>query len=386
MRCRAVALLDSQAFDTALAKVGSKTEADGTAADDQDRCVDGGLRWHRACLEELMRFGDSMNRRPRCVAATLAVAVVALAALVLAPAAAQVTGRPITIIVPYSPGTGIDILARALGAELAKHWGQPVVVDNKTGASGNIGTQTAARAAPDGQTLLMVAKTFVTNVSLFKNVPYDPVKSFAPVVKLATGSIVLAVHPSVPAQSVPAFIAHVKAHPGEINYGSPGFATPHHLAMELFKHATQTNLVHIPYKGSSSVMSDLIGNHVSAMFIPTHVALPFARDQQIRILGVASPERVTAAPDVPTLIEQGVTGFEVDIWFGLMAPAGTPADTIARYNAVINEFLRSPPVMAALAKQGLITAGGPPEVLGELIERDMAKWQKVIQQAGITAE
>jgi tripartite-type tricarboxylate transporter receptor subunit TctC len=156
--------------------------------------------------------------------------------------------------------------------------------------------------------------------------------------------------------------------------------------MELFKHATQTSLVHIPYKGTSGVMSDLVGNHVSAMFVPTHVALPLAADKQIRILGVASAERVAAAPDVPTLAEQGVTGFEVDIWFGLLAPAGTPADVVARYNEVINEFLRSPAVTGALAKQGLITAGGPPAVLGELIASDMAKWQKVIQQAGITAE
>ena len=265
-----------------------------------------------------------------------------LVALSVLPAAAQLTGRPITIIVPYTPGTGIDILARALGAELTRHWGQPVVVDNKPGASGNIGTQVAARAAPDGQTLLMIAKTFVTNGNLFKNVPYDPVKSFAPVVKLAIGSIVLAVHPSVPANSVPAFIQYVKARPGEVNYGSPGFATPHHLAMELFKHATQTNLVHIPYKGTSGVMSDLVGNHVSAMFVPTHVALPLAADKQIRILGVASAERVAAAPDVPTFAEQGVPGFEVDIWFGLLAPAGTPADVVMRYNDVINGFLRSP--------------------------------------------
>ena len=312
--------------------------------------------------------------------------VIAFLALATIPALAQMTGRPITIIVPYTPGTGIDILARALGSELARHWAQPVVVDNKPGASGNIGTQIAARAAPDGQTLLVVAKTFVTNVSLFKNVPYDPVKSFAPVVKLATGSIVLAVHPSVPADTVPAFIAYAKAQPGKINYGSPGFATPHHLAMELFKHATGTDLVHIPYKGSSGVMSDLVGNHVSAMFVPTHVALPLAADRAIRILGVASPERVAAAPNVPTLAEQGVTGFDVDIWFGLLAPAGTPADVIARTNAVINEFLRSPAIEGALAKQGLITAGGTPDTLAQLIAHDMAKWQRLIREAGITAE
>lgn len=330
-----------------------------------------------------MNCHDTMNRLTRCVIAAF---TVLLAALPLPPSAAQVAGRPITIIVPYTPGTGIDILARALGAELTKHWGQPVVVDNKPGASGNIGTQLAARAAPDGQTLLMVAKTFVTNVSLFKNVPYDPVQSFTPVIKLATGSIVLAVHPSVPASSVKDFVQYVKAHPGEINYGSPGFATPHHLAMELFKHATGTDLVHIPYKGTSGVMSDLVGNHVSAMFVPTHVALPLAADKQIRILGVASAERVAAAPEVPTLAEQGVTGFEVDIWFGLLAPAGTPADVVSRYNAAINAYLRSPAVAGTLAKQGLITAGGSPSVLGELIAHDMVKWQKVIERAGITAE
>jgi tripartite-type tricarboxylate transporter receptor subunit TctC len=330
-----------------------------------------------------MKRHDIMNW---LVPLTIAALTMVIAALPLPPAAAQVAGRPITIIVPYTPGTGIDILARALGAELARHWGQPVVVDNKPGASGNIGTQLAARAAPDGQTLLMVAKTFVTNVSLFKNVPYDPVQSFTPVIKLATGSIVLTVHPSVPASSVKDFVQYVKAHPGEINYGSPGFATPHHLAMELFKHATGTDLVHIPYKGTSGVMSDLVGNHVSAMFVPTHVALPLAADKQIRILGVASAERVAAAPEVPTLAEQGVTGFEVDIWFGLLAPAGTPADVVARYNAAINAFLRSTAVAGTLAKQGLITAGGAPAVLRELIAHDMVKWQKVIEQAGITAE
>ena len=315
-----------------------------------------------------------------------AIVAVTLFTVPVTGAWAQVPGRPITIIVPYSPGTGIDILARALGNELSQKWGQPVVVDNKTGASGNIGTGLAARAAPDGNTLLMIAKVFVVNPSVFKTVPYDPITSFAPIIKLATGSIVLAVHPSIPADTAKGFIEYAKARPGRINYGSPGFATPHHLAMELFKHATQTNLVHIPYKGTSGVMSDLVGNHVSAMFVPTHVALPLAADKQIRILGVASAERVAAAPDVPTFAEQGVPGFEVDIWFGLLAPAGTPADVVMRYNDVINGFLRSPAVAEALAKQGLITAGGPPAVLGELIANDMAKWQKVIQEAGITVE
>jgi tripartite-type tricarboxylate transporter receptor subunit TctC len=299
---------------------------------------------------------------------------------------AQQPGRPITIIVPYSPGTGIDILARALGNELSQKWGQPVVVDNKTGASGNIGTGFAARAAPDGNTLLMIAKVFVVNPSVFKSVPYDPITSFTPVIKLATGSIVLAVHPSIPADTAKGFIEYAKARPGQINYGSPGFATPHHLAMELFKQATGTDLVHVPYKGTSNVMSDLVGNHVGAMFIPTHVALPHAVDKQIKLLGVASLERVPAAPDVPTLDEQGVSGFEVDLWFGLLAPAGTPADIVNRYSATLNEFLRSPKMVAELAKQGLIASGGTPDALRELIAHDFAKWAKIIKDAGITAE
>jgi tripartite-type tricarboxylate transporter receptor subunit TctC len=315
-----------------------------------------------------------------------AVATFALMAILPSATNAQVAGRPITIIVPYSPGTGIDILARALGAELSQKWGQPVVADNKTGASGNIGTGIAARAEPDGNTLLMMAKVFVVNPSLFKSVPYDPIASFTPIIKLATGSIVLAVHPSVPANSVQEFIQYAKSKPGQINYGSPGFGTPHHLAMELFKQATHTNLTHVPYRGTAGVMNDIIGNHVSAMFVPTHVALPLAEAKEIRILGVASDKRVAAAPNVPTLIERGLPGFEVDLWFGLLAPAGTPPDVITRYNAVLNEFLRAPKMIAELGKQGLVSAGGPPEVLRDLIANDLAKWHKIIRDASITAD
>ena len=210
--------------------------------------------------------------------------------------------------------------------------------------------------------------------------------SFAPVIKVATGSIVLAVHPSMPADNVRDFVQYTKARPGEINYGSPGFGTPHHLAMELFKHATGTNLVHIPYKGTAGVMSDIVGNHVSAMFVPTHVALPHTNDNQIKLLGVASPERVAAVPKLPTIAEQGVPGFDVDLWFGLLAPAGTPSDIVARYNAAFNEFLRAPKMVDELAKQGLIASGGPPDVLRDLIAHDVLKWQKIIKDAGITAE
>jgi tripartite-type tricarboxylate transporter receptor subunit TctC len=311
----------------------------------------------------------------------------ALAAAMPRDAASQVAGRPITIIVPYSPGTGIDILARAIANDLSQRFGQPVVVDNRTGASGNIGTGMAARATPDGNTLLMIAKVFVVNPSLFNNLPYDPVTSFAPIIKLATGSIVLAVHPSVPAKTAQEFVAWVKSRPaGSVNYGSAGFATPHHLSMELFKLAAGVNLTHIPYKGTSGVMTDLVGNHVSAMFIPTHVALPFMREQQIRVLGIAAQERSAAVPDVPTLAEQGLGDVENDLWFGLLAPAGTPQDVVKRYNSAINEIIRTKDMVASLAKQGLVVSGGAPEVLRDLIVKDRAKWAKVIANAGIKAD
>jgi tripartite-type tricarboxylate transporter receptor subunit TctC len=314
-----------------------------------------------------------------------------LAALAFSAAAsrarAQQPGRPITIIVPYSPGTGIDILARSIATDLSNRFGQPVVVDNRTGASGNIGTGMAARAAPDGNTLLMIAKVFVVNPSLFKSVPYDPEKSFDPIIKLATGTIVLAVHPAVPANDVREFVAYVKSQPpGSVNYGSAGFATPHHLSMELFKQAAGVNLTHIPYKGTSGVMTDLIGNHVSAMFIPTHVAMPFARDKQIRVLGIAGRERSAAMPDVPTLHEQGLGDVENDLWFGLLAPAGTPTETVTRFNAATNEIIRTEEMIASLAKQGLVVSGGGPEVLRDLIAKDRIKWAKVIADAGIKAE
>jgi tripartite-type tricarboxylate transporter receptor subunit TctC len=329
-----------------------------------------------------------MKRREitkREVAASLG--ALALSAALPRGARAQVAGRPITIIVPYSPGTGIDILARSIATDLSTRFNQPVVVDNRTGASGNIGTGMAARAAPDGNTLLMIAKVFVVNPSLFKTVPYDPVTSFEPIIKLATGTIVLAVHPSVPANNVREFVAWVKSQPpGTVNYGSAGFATPHHLSMELFKQAAGVSLTHIPYKGTSGVMTDLIGNHVSAMFIPTHVAMPFMRDKQIRVLGIAGRDRSAAVPDVPTLHEQGLGEVENDLWFGLLTPAGTPPDVVARYNTAINEIIRTKDMVASLAKQGLVVSGGGPEVLRDLIVKDRAKWAKLIADAGIKAD
>jgi len=314
----------------------------------------------------------------------------ALAAIfTLASAAVQaqrLSDRNIFLTVPFTAGTGPDLLARILGEELRQRWGQAVVVDNKPGASGNIGTQAAARAAPDGHTLLMTVNTFVMNASLFKTVPYDPQKSFVPIAEIATGALALVVHPSLGANSVQEFVAAAKARPGEINYASPGRGTPQHLAMELFKLTMKADIKHIPYPGSAGAVKDLVGGHVLAMFLPVHTALPLAQDKQIRILAVGSEKRAPQAPDVRTLAEQGVAGFDVDLWYGILAPAGTPQPIIDRYNTVMNEILAQPNVRAALEKQGLIPRGGPPERLAELIARDTPRWANVVREAGITPE
>jgi tripartite-type tricarboxylate transporter receptor subunit TctC len=217
-------------------------------------------------------------------------------------------------------------------------------------------------------------------------VPYDPQTDFVPTAELATGTLALVVHPSVNVATLPELISGAKARPGQINYASPGRGTPQHLAMELFKLTAKVDIKHVPYTGSAGAVKDLAGGHVSAMFLPVHTALPLAEAGQIRILAVGSETRTQQAPSVPTLAELGVTGFDVDLWYGVLAPAGTPKDIIDRYNAAFNEILAQPNVRAALEKQGLAARGGPPERLAELIAKDRPRWAKVVRDAQITAE
>src|SRR3989440_6685160 len=297
-------------------------------------------------------------RSPRYATTLARLSIAALFAFAATGASAQMAGRPITVVVPYTPSSGPDILARTIGDELQQRWGQPFVIDNKPGASGNIGTQPAARATPDGHTVMMTTNPFTNNVSLFKTLPYDPVKSFAPIVPVANGTMALAVHPSVPANSAAEFVAYLRAHPGELNYGSPGSGTPHHLAMELFKLVTKTDLKHIPYRGSAGATQDLIGGHVNAAFQAIHVIMPMARQGQVRLLGTAEKSPVAAAPEVPTLHDQGLTDFEATVWYAVLAPAGTPPEIVARYNAAINEILATPAVIDTRSNKGLIVPGG----------------------------
>jgi tripartite-type tricarboxylate transporter receptor subunit TctC len=326
---------------------------------------------------------DQMSPRP-VVASVLAVLLAAW--LGVSGAAHAQSGRPITIIVPYSPGTGPDILARFVGERLTQQWGQPVIVDNKSGASGSIGTQMVAHAAPDGLTLLVTPDPPLTaNVFLMKKPPYDPIKDFAPVSEIATGTLALVVHTSIPADSAPAFVAYVKAHPGEINYASPGVGTPHHLMMEFLKGAAGIDVQHIPFKDAAGAVSNLVGGHVKAAFLPVHVALPLPQDK-IRILAVTSGKRLAGAPQVPTLIEQGFPGLEGYIRFGVLAPAGTPSDVVTRYSTAIGDIVRSPDAAEKLRSQGLTAVGGTAPDYASAIAADLAKWRKVIADGHIVAE
>jgi tripartite-type tricarboxylate transporter receptor subunit TctC len=321
----------------------------------------------------------------RCKTGFLCVAL--LIPALLAPAAAQqLSSRTITIVVPFTPATGPDVMARLIGEELKERWKEAVVVENKPGATGNIGAQFVARAAPDGYTLLMTSNPFTSNVSLFARVPYDPIRSFAPIIDVGAGALALCVHPSVPARDVTEFIAFAKAQEEELNYGSPGIGGPHHLAMELFKQVTGVKLKHIPYRGSAGATQDILGGHVEAGFLSLSIAAPLARNGSLRILGIASPARVPTAPELPTLIEQGIHGVEAELWFGLLAPAATPPEIVARYNAAINAIVREPRLVELAAKQGVVVRGGTPQQFADFLARDLATWQKVVKEAGIRAE
>lgn len=294
--------------------------------------------------------------------------------------------RAITIIVPFTAGTGMDILARLVGEHLRQRWTQPVVIDNKPGASGSIGTQTAARAAPDGHTLMMTANTFVTNVPLYPNIGYDPVNDFTPVAKVATGDLVLVVNPEVKATSTAAFLQLVRAQPGGLKYASPGVGTPQHLFMELFKLAARIDVVHVPYRGSAGAVQDVVAGHVGCMVMPLHTALPLERTGKVRLLAIGGNRRSPLATDVPTLAEDGIAGFNVDLWYGLFGPAKMPAELVAKFNQEVNATLALDQVKATLREQGLMSAGGPPGSLATLVAADLAKWRKVIKDANIKPE
>ena len=318
----------------------------------------------------------------------LPAAALVLAALAAGPILAQqdYPSRAITIIAPFSPGTGIDILARTCGQKLSQRWGVPVVVDNKPGASGNIGTELAARAAGDGYTLMMTATTFALNPALSKKSRYDPLKSFTPVSLVATGVLSFAISANTPAADIGQFVALAKSNPGKLNYASSGNGTPQHLTMELFKLATGTAITHVPYKGAAEATKDLAGGYVDAMILPVHTVAPLVHAGKVRLLAVLSDEPSSVFPNVPTLKEAGYPEVESSVWYGLMAPASTPADIVRRLNGEISAILALADVKEILARQGLSPVGGEPERLSRLVRAELERWRRVIAEAKIRAD
>jgi tripartite-type tricarboxylate transporter receptor subunit TctC len=261
-----------------------------------------------------------------------------------------------------------------------------VVVENRAGASGNIGTELVAKSKPDGHTILVTASTFVSNRSLFKSLPYDPAKDFAPITLSAWGTLLVAAHPSVPYASVAELIAAAKAYPGKLNYGSPGVGTPHHLAMELFKNVAGINVVHGPYKGTAGAVTDLLGGQIHLMFLPIHVALPQVRAGKLKAIAVGSPQRSALAPELPTLAEGGFPGVESDIWYAFFAPQGTPREILARLNTELKTLLALPEIRTSFRSQGLEPVSSTPEAVRALVEKDLAKWDRVVREAKISPE
>lgn len=301
-------------------------------------------------------------------------------------AAAQPAEGPIRLIVPFTPGTGIDLVARTVGPKLSERLKRPVVVENRAGASGNIGTEAVVRAAPDGSTLLVSVNTLVMNRSLYPQLSFDPVRDLEPVSLTSWGQLILVTHPRSGFKTATDLVTAARKAPGKLNYASPGVGTPHHLSMELFKTTAKVFLTHIPYRGTGPAVTDMLGGQVDAMFLPIHVALPQVRSGRLVALGIGSEKRHPLLPDVPTLSEAKAGDVNVDMWYGIFAPKGMPAAQIATLNREINDILRSEDVQKAFAGQGMDPASNTPDAFGRLVAKDAERWAALIKSQGIKAE
>ena len=293
--------------------------------------------------------------------------------------------KPLRYIVPFPPGAFNDTLARTISAELSKTLGQPMVVDNRPGGNSIIGTEAAAKSPPDGYTLFGAALPFSVIQSLYKT-SFDVTKDFAPITLAGISANLLVANPSFPVNSVKELIAYAKANPGRVNYGTSGNGTSVHLAMELFKSMTKTYMLHIPYKGSAPVVADLLAGQVDIMFDNTPNVIGHVRAGKLKALAVSTAQRSALAPDVPTVAEAGVPGYELAVWFGVLAPAGTPRDIVGRLNTEIVKVLNSADVKDRFAKQGVEVRTSTPEQFSEFLRAEVSRWAKVVQDANIKAD
>ena len=322
-----------------------------------------------------------------CVAAVMTASAWLMSPAAITDAHAQkFPDKPIRFIVPFPPGGGNDILARALAPKMAELLGQPVLIDNRAGAGGNIGADAAAKAAPDGYTIVIASNQVTINPWLIAKLPFDIEKDFAPVALVASVPMLLAVNPAVPAQNIRELIALARASPGKLNHGTPGNGTPQHIAFEVFNHAAGVQIAHIPYKGTGPVIADLLGGQVQAAIGTMASMEPHVKAGKLRALGVTTPKRSAAMPSVPTIAEAALPGFEVPLWYSILAPAGTPREIVTRLSAEIASTLATPEIRDRLVTQGFEVSYLNAEQMGELIRRDIARWQKSVKDIGLKLE
>ena len=310
----------------------------------------------------------------------------ALALIALRAMAQGYPDRPVTMIAPFPAGGSVDLVARALAQQMSEQWKQPVVVANRPGAGGNIGAEAVVRAAPDGYTVLMGTTALASSPALYSKLAYDLTRDLAPVSLVVTMTNVLVVHPSLPARSVGELLDLARARPGTLNSASAGIGSSNHLALVLFNTMTGASIAHIPYKGAAPAVADVMGGHVALTFVPIAAAVPPVKAGRLRALAVTGASRSSTLPDVPTVAEAGVAGYEATSWNALLAPAATPRDIVLSLNSALVEGLRAPKVKEILTSAGADAAGSSPEALARFLRDEMIKWARVVKAAGINPE
>ena len=301
-------------------------------------------------------------------------------------AQANFPAQTLKIVVPFTPGTGMDTIARVVAPRLSEKLGQPVVVQNQPGASGNIGADAVAKSNADGYTILMGANTMLMASQMYKSTSFDPVKDFSAVSMAAYGSLMLVAHPKTGIKSIADLVSQVKAKPGSVSFGSPGVGTPHHMAMELFKLETNTFMLHVPYRGTAGYTQDLLGGELNVGFLPVHIAQGFVKNGRLNALAVGSPKRHPVAPDVPTFDEMGVKRIDVDLWYAFFVPSKTPSAVVTRLNTEMAAILRQADVKEILGKAGLDAVASTPPELAAIVAKDYPRWGNVIKSKQISAE
>lgn len=330
------------------------------------------------------RDARSFQRVAQCLKQALAMTTMALGMAASAYAQAPFPNHPVHLIIPFPPGGGTDILARPLAQKLSQRWGQSVIVENRAGAGGNIGTEYAARAPADGYTLVLgTVGTHAINQSLYSHLPYDATRDFTAITMVASTPNILVVNPKVPVDSVQSLIALAKAKPGTLNYASPGDGTPPHLAAEIFKNMTGVHITHIPYRGTAPALTDLLGGQVQMMIANAPAVLPDIKSGQLRGLATTSPKRPSMVSDLPTLAESGLPGYEADTWYALFAPAGTPQPVVDKLNRDVVAVLNSPDIKSFFYKQGAEVIGDSSQDANAKVKTEVVKWRDVIHKINL---